>query len=265
MGRITINPYEKGPRKSLKKDIKTQDKEIEITSNGTTEVIPDEGFTYLNSVSVKTNVEGQGGTIIDDMLYVNVLADPGRHDDDAKDACRNAALIKIIAEGVTCIVPTGAANTFGVIGTDNVLAFAYHANDPVIISGLSEEAGIEEIKTLQDFYKATYGRAKYITKEEFYTIDNVEGNSVIEFTINGTSYQAEEGMTWGEWVNSDYNTGNFISNGSDILTEDSTYYVSDSITLGAFVNREIEERQYILEPVDSGSSGGEEEGNGSFS
>lgn len=63
MGSITINPYAKGPRKSLNKDIKTQDKEIEITSNGTTEVTPDIGFTALNSVNVKVNVptSGEGG------------------------------------------------------------------------------------------------------------------------------------------------------------------------------------------------------------
>ena len=30
--------------------------------------------------------------------------------------------------------------------------------------------------------------------------------SLISFTIDGTSYQAEEGMTWEQWVNSDYNT-----------------------------------------------------------
>ena len=29
--------------------------------------------------------------------------------------------------------------------------------------------------------------------------------SIINFTIDGTSYQAEEGMTWAEWVESDYN------------------------------------------------------------
>lgn len=28
---------------------------------------------------------------------------------------------------------------------------------------------------------------------------------LISFTINGVSYQAEEGMTWGEWVDSEYN------------------------------------------------------------
>jgi hypothetical protein len=31
--------------------------------------------------------------------------------------------------------------------------------------------------------------------------------NLISFTIDGTSYQAAEGMTWGEWVASEYNTG----------------------------------------------------------
>lgn len=34
--------------------------------------------------------------------------------------------------------------------------------------------------------------------------------ALIKFTIGGTSYQAEEGMTWGEWLVSGYNTDNFI-------------------------------------------------------
>ena len=29
--------------------------------------------------------------------------------------------------------------------------------------------------------------------------------SLISFTIDGTQYQAEEGMTWEDWVNSEYN------------------------------------------------------------
>jgi hypothetical protein len=33
--------------------------------------------------------------------------------------------------------------------------------------------------------------------------------NLITFTIDGTEYQAEEGMTWEEFVNSDYNGGNF--------------------------------------------------------
>ena len=38
---------------------------------------------------------------------------------------------------------------------------------------------------------------------ELYGVAN--GTALISFTIDGTSYQAEEGMTWGEWVNSSYN------------------------------------------------------------
>lgn len=39
--------------------------------------------------------------------------------------------------------------------------------------------------------------------------------SLITFTIDGTSYQAEDGMTWAEWCESDYNTG-----GYDVGTND---------------------------------------------
>lgn len=44
-------------------EIKSQSKEIEVTSNGTIDVTPDAGFAYLNSVKVKTNVptSGEGG------------------------------------------------------------------------------------------------------------------------------------------------------------------------------------------------------------
>ena len=37
---------------------------------------------------------------------------------------------------------------------------------------------------------------------------NANGKRVITFTIDGTTYYAEEGMTWGEWVESEYNYGN---------------------------------------------------------
>lgn len=42
-------------------EIKTQSKEIEVTDNGITEIIPDAGFAYLNGVKVKTNVPSSGG------------------------------------------------------------------------------------------------------------------------------------------------------------------------------------------------------------
>ena len=42
------------------------------------------------------------------------------------------------------------------------------------------------------------------------------GPSLISFTIDGESYQAEEGMTWAEWVNSPYNINSKYSLIQDI-------------------------------------------------
>ena len=60
----------------------------------------------------------------------------------------------------------------------------------------------------------------------------------ISFTIGGTSYQAEEGMTWSEWVASSYNTGGFINGttsagGVYLPSEDEYVYTSN----WSFVNK----------------------------
>ena len=39
-----------------------------------------------------------------------------------------------------------------------------------------------------------------------------EDIKIITFTIMGEEYQAEEGMTWGEWINSDYNVNGMCRN-----------------------------------------------------
>lgn len=38
----------------------------------------------------------------------------------------------------------------------------------------------------------------------------IEDASLITFTIEDVEYTAEEGMTWGEWVESEYNTDEFV-------------------------------------------------------
>lgn len=41
-------------------------------------------------------------------------------------------------------------------------------------------------------------------------------NNLISFSIDGVNYFAEEGMTWEEWVNSEYNTDNYYINNGGI-------------------------------------------------
>ena len=49
-------------------------------------------------------------------------------------------------------------------------------------------------------------------------IEFTESVTLISFTIAGKSYQAEEGMTWEDWCNSDYNTGGFYVHNNKIGT-----------------------------------------------
>ena len=58
------------------------------------------------------------------------------------------------------------------------------------------------------------------------TIEEV-GTALISFSIGGTTYQAEEGMTWGEWINSEYNTGGFMDGGNDDIVSSSWFWVHD--------------------------------------
>ena len=48
----------------------------------------------------------------------------------------------------------------------------------------------------------------------------------ISFTIEGASYQAEEGMTWAEWCESDYNTDGYSSTDRYIYTSDGFWTVT---------------------------------------
>lgn len=42
--------------------------------------------------------------------------------------------------------------------------------------------------------------------------------TIITFTIDSDSYEAEEGMTFQQWVNSSYNTGGYIIEANFLLT-----------------------------------------------
>lgn len=64
------------------------------------------------------------------------------------------------------------------------------------------------------YYKFTGTTDSNYTNGDLYLVEG--GVTLINFTINDTAYQAEEGMTWEQWCNSSYNTSNgryFISSG----------------------------------------------------
>lgn len=52
---------------------------------------------------------------------------------------------------------------------------------------------------------------------------------LITFTIAGTTYQAESGMTWGEWVDSDYNTAGWYIADERVYRSSGSGYVYYSV------------------------------------
>ena len=70
-----------------------------------------------------------------------------------------------------------------------------------------------------------------------WTVVNDGGGDLITFAINETEYQAEEGMTWGEWINSEYNVNseffieldNCISDGSLFVGTEEDYVSASDI------------------------------------
>ena len=65
-------------------------------------------------------------------------------------------------------------------------------------------------------------------KFNYSTVANNESVNLISFTIDGTTYQAEEGMTWGEWVDSQYSNGLFNIYNGTYVKSNSGYYISNS-------------------------------------
>lgn len=80
------------------------------------------------------------------------------------------------------------------------------------------------------------------TDEEFITWLKANATkqepTIITFTIGGTTYQAEEGMTWGDWLTSQYNTGGFEADGS-LVVSSNDYYVWLGTITGSWEQVEI--------------------------
>ena len=89
------------------------------------------------------------------------------------------------------------------------LDFSNHTSVPTLSNknAFSYTAGTLQIKvpaSLIDSWKTATNWSNYASK-----IVTRFSDEPFTFTIDGTTYQAEEGMTWGEWVTSEYNPGNF--------------------------------------------------------
>ena len=106
-------------------------------------------------------------------------------------------------------------------------------------AGIKSNAGSIYVNaSLVDAYKSATNWTYYSNRIFAY-----EGAIALNFTINNVAYQADEGMTWAEWCNSDYNTGGFYIDNNGYVYN-GTYWVWDALATVAEVGTETITNQF---------------------
>lgn len=118
--------------------------------------------------------------------------------------------------------------SFYLTGSSRCILSNSNAFTSTPIGGYSTSAGcygsIYVPQSLLASYQTATNWTYFSSRFVAYDAGTDGGNSgeIIEFTIAETLYQAEEGMTWSQWINSDYNTSgyyldseNYVYNGEN--------------------------------------------------
>lgn len=58
----------------------------------------------------------------------------------------------------------------------------------------------------------------------------------MEFKNDNISYQAEEGMTWGDWIDAEYNTGGFLFSEYEFVS-DGEYLLLQCADSSSLINK----------------------------
>jgi hypothetical protein len=150
-------------------EIKSQSKEVEVTANGTTEVTPDAGFAYLNSVKVKTNVaqSGEGGGS-QEGVKIGYYNAPKEFIVGLLGFTPIVYLIKIesgeIMPGTALIQQADAVENL------KITSFAVIEPNTQYIRLSAEETPMSPNEFMDYFAGSGLGAATEITEEEFYTL-----------------------------------------------------------------------------------------------
>ena len=152
-------------------ELKYQEKSVEITSNGTTKVIPDAGYNGLAQVNVKVDVPQGGGGDASTIEYVDIST----ADENFKTNTMNYSIAtKAIMMGGLVVLPSSSLIDMINHGVpvDDILAVSVDINMAILLPQ-------GELLTIKDVLIAngsweTYSSLPRITKEEFYHIPQDE-------------------------------------------------------------------------------------------
>lgn len=201
--------------------------------------------TYLDGAAIITNTDSSNSSAYPVYLFARNIGNtstdlPSKMRDWSCQAYDNGTLIR---DCYPCINPNGVPGLYDIVNG----VFYGSATSTPFVAGPVCNAVWHDVARV---FKKVNGI--WVEQEELANVieDGVryKNGGEIEstkptFTIQGVVYQFEDGMTWGEWVASSYNTGGFVASGTSIKAPSGLYVynsasgsnvkTTDSITSGS--------------------------------
>ena len=94
-------------------------------------------------------------------------------------------------------------------GDGSIVSYHYSINGGEYISSPNNIYTFENLEAETSYDISVFVTDSNGRKSNFYNVNSVTSKGLISFTIGDEIYYAEDGMTWREWVSSDYNTGGY--------------------------------------------------------
>lgn len=172
----------------------------------------------------------------------------------------------VIGNSVTTILDKAFAHCGGYLKSVTIPKSVIH-----MYSNVFKQTGIDKLRIYCEVSRKPSGwwdkwnyETFYNGKDEYHPVTWGNYDLIRDFTIDEVTYQYVDGMTWGEWVDSDYNTLGLIKYPCE--DDDDSYigkeydgvvkYVKDTYNERQFGSDEIKNRNYFITTSPDFSGGG---------
>lgn len=118
-------------------------------------------------------------------------------------------------------------NVLATQGSGTIVSYLYSINDGEYVESNNSSYTFTNLSSGSTYKISVKVKDSFGRYSNVYSV-TVDVLSLINFNIESTSYKAVEGMTWKEWINSDYSNGEYTSKVCSNMTGDNNLIIRKS-------------------------------------